>query len=666
MSAQWKFIGPDEANQHPLYGVKGWLAVFAVGTLLGLLKVVGDVNGEAHKAGLTLGQLFALDLPLVTFIKIVLAVEVASISVIYWLIFTKHPNFRQVTTGVKLCTYPLVLVIGLASQANEVSGELVMEGVAWAISCAVWVTYLQRSERVRVTFEHCVRASGSHALTRANESPRSSPNAATVAVPVPVSMPTPNSSTLTNETTNASSLVDLNAIYASVAEEIESGNTDKGLWTRLYAECDGDEKRTEVQYIKQRAAQLIAARNNASSPVPMNTARTADNESGSLTTKQIAYLEQPITAVKYCQKHNVSKDKLAKACAQKKLKSAWDRDVLWVQDLPIYESKQFGYQINYLGLKVFGAFALFIAIVYAATQYFGSQPSKFDTYTNAALCSAYWTNQTDQHEILTLVSKRGYKTYDEMCASTNETTKQGLSNQAKPSSKAVQYSWGMKGARFEGRLLRGTFDNCCFEGKAVAQSYYYLELPTPISINPDPKFPDSEPFLGSVRIVSIGIDDPLPSTITVGQEVIATCKDLSFGATGHYPLPTNCTFATLASQYPSNRKPNNPSALLTDGTHEITGQWVASVPGARLDFSATHLNSGQLYVEASVATARCVGNIAGVAQQSGSTLTIFDKSGGQTGCTLDAKIIDGNLHLTEDICPWHGFECSFSGVLVRQ
>jgi hypothetical protein len=297
--------------------------------------------------------------------------------------------------------------------------------------------------------------------------------------------------------TDLASNPDSDAIYAAVAEEIESGNTEKGLWTRLYAECDGDEKRTKVQYIKQRAANLLATDKAATSPEPMISERAADNGFGSLTTEQIEYLDRPILAVKYLQKYTVSKDQLAEACSKKRLKSAWDRDVLWVQDLPMQESNQFGYQINYLGLKVFGAFALFIAIVYVVIMF------------------------------------------------------------------------------------------------GVGQT----------------KTPDFAP-------------------------------------------------AALVTPKPSDSGVNT--------AHEILGQWIASVPGAQLAFSATHLNSGQLYVEASVSTARCLGEISGVAQQSGSTLTIFDKSGGQDSCTIDAKVINGNLHLTEDICPWHGFECSFSGVLVRK
>lgn len=46
-------------------------------------------------------------------------------------------------------------------------------------------------------------------------------------------------------------------IYETIARELETGSIDKGLWIRLFAECDGDENRTKVLYIKQRAEKLI-------------------------------------------------------------------------------------------------------------------------------------------------------------------------------------------------------------------------------------------------------------------------------------------------------------------------------------------------------------------------------------------------------------------------
>jgi len=52
--------------------------------------------------------------------------------------------------------------------------------------------------------------------------------------------------------------VDEDVAYTQVANELETGKTDIGLWTRLFAACEGDEKKTKVLYIKQRAGKLIA------------------------------------------------------------------------------------------------------------------------------------------------------------------------------------------------------------------------------------------------------------------------------------------------------------------------------------------------------------------------------------------------------------------------
>jgi hypothetical protein len=54
-------------------------------------------------------------------------------------------------------------------------------------------------------------------------------------------------------------VVDEERVYAEIAQELETGIADKGLWTRLFVESGGDEKQTKVLYIKQRAVRLIAA-----------------------------------------------------------------------------------------------------------------------------------------------------------------------------------------------------------------------------------------------------------------------------------------------------------------------------------------------------------------------------------------------------------------------
>lgn len=55
-------------------------------------------------------------------------------------------------------------------------------------------------------------------------------------------------------------------VYDAIAEELESGILDKGLWTRLFAQCDGDEAKTKVHYINERASRLSADQHSDASP----------------------------------------------------------------------------------------------------------------------------------------------------------------------------------------------------------------------------------------------------------------------------------------------------------------------------------------------------------------------------------------------------------------
>lgn len=59
------------------------------------------------------------------------------------------------------------------------------------------------------------------------------------------------------------SLPEHDKIYALIAEELDSGEIDKGLWTRLYAETGGNENRTKARYIKQRVERLIAVQSES-------------------------------------------------------------------------------------------------------------------------------------------------------------------------------------------------------------------------------------------------------------------------------------------------------------------------------------------------------------------------------------------------------------------
>lgn len=50
------------------------------------------------------------------------------------------------------------------------------------------------------------------------------------------------------------------SLFADVAQELDAGNLDRGLWTRLYAENNGDEPKTRAAYIRERARTLQRSR----------------------------------------------------------------------------------------------------------------------------------------------------------------------------------------------------------------------------------------------------------------------------------------------------------------------------------------------------------------------------------------------------------------------
>lgn len=96
------------------------------------------------------------------------------------------------------------------------------------------------------------------------------------------------SSSSVHESLQERMAVDEGAIYTAIANELESGSIDKGLWTRLFAECDGDESKTKAAYIRQRANQLLARNHLIASqgsseasfgaPPPVETALSGDSE----------------------------------------------------------------------------------------------------------------------------------------------------------------------------------------------------------------------------------------------------------------------------------------------------------------------------------------------------------------------------------------------------
>ncbi len=250
MKSAWIPVSPELAEQHPLYGTRGWLIVLSVGAASGFLLELGNINNLARDVGMMFGEFLDIDHPAITFIKTSLWINAATVAVIYWALFTRQRFFRQLASGLFIGVFPALILIGMLSEFKGLGKIAVFGTFQWIISCAVWVTYLQRSRRVRVTFEHLVRADDP--LVAVHEQ---SPN---VARPT-VGMPSPAPASLLMAPSLSTAPVDEDAIYAQVADELDSGQIDKGLWTRLYADHEGAEVKTRVAYIRERSARLRAA-----------------------------------------------------------------------------------------------------------------------------------------------------------------------------------------------------------------------------------------------------------------------------------------------------------------------------------------------------------------------------------------------------------------------
>lgn len=266
MSRLWKKVSLAEAQTHPLYGVKNWLAVFAFGVLISALRELGSLNAEAHKAGLTITELLAIDHPAISFAKLSLWLNAGIVSVIYWTLLTKHPKFRLIASGLLLASWPMGALIGVVYPFDGLGEALALSILPWLISCGVWVTYLNRSKRVRVTFENEIliepsenqgvpsheplpSGSGTELQTIATPlAPRRESLAMPIAVPPEHLSPTPAAPSTSAEPEEA--------LWAAALQEVEGSSRKQGLWAKSYASSNGNEAAAKAAYLRERVQQL--------------------------------------------------------------------------------------------------------------------------------------------------------------------------------------------------------------------------------------------------------------------------------------------------------------------------------------------------------------------------------------------------------------------------
>ena len=293
MAAKWREVTPEEAKGHPLYGVKGWLLVFGVGQLLQCLLGWGNVATAARVAGLTIADAMNLDVPEVTALKAALMVSTAQAVCIIGLMWAKARNFRVFSSVVLFVSWPLLALVVFSGNTSGVVVQALAKSLfQWVFFCAVWVTYLNRSRRVRVTFENQVRvdeatatvwspnvrsqtesaaAAAKNARSQSNASPEPTGQphlsvydgrsrvfdqaASPVAAPIVAEHATESANVLSGPPPGVPG-EPTEAHWAAALLELEGTERRAGLWAKSFAGAGGVEAAAKAAYLSDRTAQL--------------------------------------------------------------------------------------------------------------------------------------------------------------------------------------------------------------------------------------------------------------------------------------------------------------------------------------------------------------------------------------------------------------------------
>lgn len=250
-------------------GIGGWLAVMIVGmTVLGPLMTIGRTSGNFEAAERGNPNLLLLadwsSFKTVTW-TVVLVICTISVWGGYELATKRTPAAVSRAKMVLWTIFPFsVVLLGMIipgimlSDGGEVAMQNIPSLVVSLIAAGIWTAYLSRSKRVRNTYGI---GSGEATVASLMPTPRTDLPDPSVDVPAKPMAPVEKAAPKPEVRNQVPLPMPENedAIYASIAEELDTGKADKGLWTRLYADCNGDEKQTRVQYIKRRFEQLLAA-----------------------------------------------------------------------------------------------------------------------------------------------------------------------------------------------------------------------------------------------------------------------------------------------------------------------------------------------------------------------------------------------------------------------
>lgn len=102
-----------------------------------------------------------------------------------------------------------------------------------------------------------------------------------------------------------------------------------------------------------------------------------------------------------------------------------------------------------------------------------------------------------------------------------------------------QINWNEKQVTLKGVVHKGVFDDCCYQGASQKSAYYYLTLKEKVDIVDRDGEDELIPNLDAIQL-----GGKLNAT-KEGQSVTVVCKEIVYGASGHYAMPAYCDDAKI-------------------------------------------------------------------------------------------------------------------------
>lgn len=266
----WSPIAAEEAKAHPLYGIKYGLILLALFQILQPILSWGTLQTNLMDAQVSLSDFFTLSPSAPVYVASLLITLVCT-AVICWAMFTKHPRFRHITSWTLVLSFPATLLAALIFPAPGVGRGIAQSLIGWLIFGSLWLVYVQRSQRVRVTFEHTVKTAFTPEALSVTPTQSDKPETLSTDLPVlPLSVAKPVELSLAAVTTRDCAAraqapsaaeplkqqVNEETLWAEALREFESADRKTGLWAKCYAQHQGQDAAAKATYLTERVEQL--------------------------------------------------------------------------------------------------------------------------------------------------------------------------------------------------------------------------------------------------------------------------------------------------------------------------------------------------------------------------------------------------------------------------